>query len=67
MPSQIKHPETGEVHILDKEALTELTEAIDRAERNDLDECVFRAMRIEIYQAEKILSIASKELAGEKV
>jgi len=52
---RLKNPETGETHIMDKEAMKELFQAVFAANSNDRKEVVFRAMRLDIKDARLVL------------
>jgi len=52
---KITNPETGVVHTMDKPAFVELRESVKQAKNDGLGEVVFRAMRLDLQQAERLL------------
>jgi hypothetical protein len=52
---KITNPETGAVHDMDKAAFAELRESVKQAQDDGHSEVVFRAMRLDRIQAERLL------------
>ncbi len=52
----LKNPETGQKHEMDAEALKEFSAAYQEAVKNDREEVVFRAMRLDMFTARQVMA-----------
>lgn len=58
------NPQTKERHVIDKDAAEELRQAIESAEKREASEVVFRAMRLGLNDAKRVLAQSNTDAAS---